>query len=130
MSEFIIVPLIGHRFSVPSAESFRSDIVEDEFTIETAKTDEDKHLATGARASKLWRMLRGASKSKLNLLDKIDDGNNWQALFELEESENRSKKEEGGSNGVSRESPVREQVPPQSAEPSLDATLAQEAVIK
>lgn len=75
-------------------------------------------------------MLRVASKSKLNLLDKIDDGNNWQALFEQEETENRGRKEEEGSNEVSRDSPVPEPVSSQTGEPSLDATLAQEAVIK
>lgn len=123
-------PLTAYRFSVPSAESFRSDIVEDEFSIEIAKTDEDKYVATGARASKLWRMLRVASKSKLNLLDKIDDGNNWQALFEQEETENRSRKDEGSANEVSKESPVPEPAPSRIAEPSFDATSAHEAVIK
>ena len=49
-----------------------------------AKTDEEKVLASNARASKLWRTLRVASKRKLNLFDKIDDGNNLQALFEPE----------------------------------------------
>lgn len=75
-------------------------------------------------------MLRVASKSKLNLLDKIDDGNNWQALFQQDETENRTKKDEGGSNEVSSESPSLEPVPSQTAVPSPDATLAQETVIK
>ena len=56
-----------------------------------AKTEEEKQEATDARASKLWRTLRIASKSKLNLFDKIDDGNNLQALFQPEEELNREK---------------------------------------
>lgn len=56
-----------------------------------AKTDEEKQQATDARASKLWRTLRIASKSKLSVFDKIDDGNNLQALFQTEEEEDQEK---------------------------------------
>ncbi len=58
-----------------------------------AKTGEEKQQAIDARASKLWRTLRIASKSKLNLFDKIDDGNNLQALFQPEEEENKDQSE-------------------------------------
>ena len=44
-------------------------------------------MATNARASKLWRTLRIASKNKFGLFDKIDDGNNLRALFEVPEEE-------------------------------------------
>lgn len=80
-----------HRYTIPTAESFRGPIAEDEFDIDTAKTDEEKQQATDARASKLWRTLRIASKSKLNVFDKIEDGNNLQALFQSEEEENKDK---------------------------------------
>ncbi len=72
---------ITRRYRIPTGESFQTAIEEDEFDIQVAKTEEDKQLATNARASKLWRTLRIASKSKLNLFDKIDDGNNLRALF-------------------------------------------------
>lgn len=62
-----------------------------------AKTGEEKQQATDARASKLWRTLRIASKSKLNLFDKIDDGNNLQALFQPEEALSREKAEVDGT---------------------------------
>ncbi len=81
--------LTSCRYTVPTAESFQRAIEEDEFDIQMGKTEEDKQLSTNARASKLWRTLRIASKSKLNLFDKIDDGNNLQALFKPEgETEN------------------------------------------
>lgn len=62
-----------------------------------AKIGEEKQQATDARASKLWRTLRIASKSKLNLFDKIDDGNNLQALFQPEEEVNKEKTEADGT---------------------------------
>lgn len=67
--------------------------MDDEMDLERAKTDEDKLLATNSRASKIWRTLRIASKSKLNLFDRIDDGHNLQALFqpECDENENKNK---------------------------------------
>ena len=63
-----------------------------------ARTDEEKHLAIDAKASKLWRTLRIASKSKLNLFDKIDDGNKLDALFEPEGDENKEKAEVNGTD--------------------------------
>lgn len=84
------------RYSVPTAESFKGPIAEDEFDLEMAKSKEDKQLAADARASKLWRTLRIASKTKLNVFDKIDDGNNLQALFRFELEENGEKADENG----------------------------------
>ena len=92
------------RYTIPTVESFRSGITEDEFDIDMAKTDEDKRLATSARFSKMWRALRITSKSKLNLLDRIDDGNNLQALFESADDENRSKKDGDMGDGKQAES--------------------------
>ena len=63
-----------------------------------ARTDEEKQLAIDAKASKLWRTLRIASKSKLNLFDKIDDGNKLDALFEPEGDENKEKAEVNGTD--------------------------------
>lgn len=87
----------AERYSIPTAESFQRPIADDDFEIEMARTDEEKRLATDARASKLWRTLRIASKSKLNLFDKIDDGNNLQALFEVNGDENQKKVDPNGS---------------------------------
>ena len=81
------------RYSAPTPESFRGPIAEDEFDMAMAKTEEDGSLASNARASKMWRTLRIASKSKLNVFDKIDDGNNLQALFVLPSDENESESE-------------------------------------
>lgn len=71
-----------------------------------AKTDEEKQLMLNARASKMWRTLRIASKTKLSLFDKIDDGNNIQALFQPEGDETRNKEDHPGS-----EQPVKDTTP-------------------
>lgn len=89
------------RYTIPTADSFRGPILEDDFDIEMAKTREEKQQATDARASKLWRTLRIASKSKLNLFDKIDDGNNLQALFQPEEEKGKEKTEIDGTEQAS-----------------------------
>ena len=74
-----------------------------------AKTGEEKQQATYARASKMWRTLRIASKSKLNLFDKIDDGNNLQALFQPEEEESKEKTEVDGTEQTS-DPPAKESI--------------------
>lgn len=98
--------LITGRYSIPTAESFRRPIEEDELDAEMAKTEEEKQFALNARASKMWRTLRVASKSKLSLFDKIDDGNNIQALFQPEGDENRNKEDHPGP-----EQPVKDTTP-------------------
>ena len=75
------------RYSIPTADAFQGAIADDDFDIDTAQSDEKKQQATDARASKLWRALRVASKNRLNLLDKIDDGHNLQALFNRKEED-------------------------------------------
>lgn len=61
-------------------------IVDDDFDIDMAKTKEDKDNAMRAKASKIWRTLRLASRSKLNQFDKIEDGKNIKVLFENSQS--------------------------------------------
>lgn len=78
-----ILSLLTYRsYSIPSIESLRDLIREDDFDLEMAKTEDDRKLATNARSSKIWRALRIASKSKLKHFDRIENGNNLQALFE------------------------------------------------
>ncbi|MCJ1385978.1 hypothetical protein MMC17_009103 [Xylographa soralifera] len=71
------------RYAIPDAQSLKGPIADDEFDASIATSEEDKQLTTNARASKLWRMLRICYKSKLGVFDKIDDGNNLEALFEV-----------------------------------------------
>lgn len=75
-----------------------------------AKTGDEKQQATDARASKLWRTLRIASKSKLNLFDKIDDGNNLDALFQPEEEEPGKEKAEVDGTEQTSDQPAKESI--------------------
>lgn len=59
-----------------------SGITDDDFNIDMAKDDEEKEQSIKAKASKTWRTLRIASRSKLSQLDKIEDGKNLKVLFE------------------------------------------------
>lgn len=88
--------LTDDRYTIPSVDSFKGPIADDDFDIERANTDEEKRQAADGRASKLWRTLRVASKSRLNLFDKIDDGHDLQALFELKADSHPRVAESGG----------------------------------
>lgn len=87
------------RYSIPTAESFERPIADDQFTIEMGSSAEEKQLAEDAKASKLWRALRVASRNKLKLFDKIDDGKNFEALFRPEPEESSHKVEVNGEDG-------------------------------
>jgi THO complex subunit 1 len=69
-------------FNNPAPDSFLMGILDDDFDVDMAKTKEDRDAATKAKASKVWRTLRLASRSKLNQFDKIDDGKNIKVLFD------------------------------------------------
>ena len=71
------------RFAVPSADSFLMSIMDDEMDIDMAPTQDEKDAAIRSKSSKTWRILRLAAKSKLSAFDKINDGQNLKALFEI-----------------------------------------------
>lgn len=71
------------RFSVPAAQTFMMSIMDDEMDIDMAQTPDDKEAALRSKFSKTWRILRLSAKTKLAAFDKIDDGNNLKALFEI-----------------------------------------------
>ncbi|KAI9758872.1 MAG: hypothetical protein M4579_002756 [Chaenotheca gracillima] len=86
-------------YVIPDAESFESTIASDEFDKDMAKDDNEKQLAVDAKASKAWRALRIASKSRLNVFDKIDDNaQKLQALFQPESARDVEKGQNGSEN--------------------------------
>ena len=112
-------------------DSFRAPIADDEFDMEMAKSDEEKQAAANARSSKLWRTLRIASKSKLNLFDRIDDGNNLQALFDVPSDENGGKKaSEDGEGGIDGQTGNVAFVGNTSPRNEIDSVATQEAAVK
>ena len=96
------------RSSLPPLESFKRPLADDDFSIEMTKDPEERERAVEARASRLWRALRLASRSKLQLFDQIEDGNKLDPLFD---QVNESKKvngvgvhEENGQDGIGADS--------------------------
>ena len=95
------------RYTVPTIDSFKAPIARDEVDMEMAKDDEEKRLTTDARASKLWRTLRIASKSKLNVFDKLDDGNNLKPLFEPDNNASKDKIDVNGAETETKDQDVK-----------------------
>ncbi|KAM0274436.1 hypothetical protein ACHAQH_007844 [Verticillium albo-atrum] len=74
------------RYQLPKLESFRRKIADDDFEIEMPTNDETKAAAIESKASKSWRALRIAARSRLGLFDKIGDPERIDAIFgELED---------------------------------------------
>lgn len=69
------------RCELPELESFKSIIANDDFDI-SVSTDQAKARAVASKASKSWRALRIAARSRLAAFDKIDDSNTIDVVFE------------------------------------------------
>lgn len=82
------------RHKLPDLESFRKGILEDELEIDMPTSNASKAAAIEGKASKTWRALRIASKSRLAMFDKIESDDKIDAIFEdpaaSEEVEDRS----------------------------------------
>jgi THO complex subunit 1 len=70
------------KYDIPSLESFKNKIAEDDLEIEMPTNDETKEAAVNGKASKSWRALRIASKTKLISFDKIEDPDKIDLIFE------------------------------------------------
>ncbi|RDW89589.1 hypothetical protein BP6252_01621 [Coleophoma cylindrospora] len=70
------------RYRLPSIKSFQSKIDLDDMDIEMARDDESKNAAIEAKASKAWRALRIASRTKLVAFDKIERADKIDIIFQ------------------------------------------------
>ncbi|KAJ0371647.1 hypothetical protein COL26b_009528 [Colletotrichum chrysophilum] len=70
------------RYSLPELEGFKRKIADDDFEIEMPTNNQTKAAAVESKASKSWRALRIASKTRLTLFDNIDDPDKIDAIFE------------------------------------------------
>lgn len=70
------------RYFVPSINSFQNRIDLDDMDIEMARDEETKNTATESKASKTWRTLRIASRTKLVTFDKIDRSDKIDVIFQ------------------------------------------------
>lgn len=87
------------RYQLPELKSFKRKIQEDELEIEMPMTDQSKAAAIEGKASKTWRALRIASRTKLALFDKIESDENISLLFEEEKPKDEDAQGNGEENG-------------------------------
>ncbi|KAI9839702.1 MAG: hypothetical protein M1838_004307 [Thelocarpon superellum] len=118
------------RYAVPDPKSFEGDIAEDEFDINMAKSEEEKEISTSAKASKTWRALRVASKSRLNLFDQVTEhGQNVKALFATDREDGEAPEPESGADeaeagGAPEDGSHEAPTPSRTGPPPLSATPA------
>lgn len=72
----------AERYQLPELDSFKSKIADDDFDIDMASSEQAKAAAIAGKASKSWRALRIAARSKLAAFDKIDDPKKVDVAFE------------------------------------------------
>ncbi|KAL2264027.1 hypothetical protein VTK26DRAFT_3331 [Humicola hyalothermophila] len=98
------------RYSLPELSSLRRGIADDDFEIEMPTNDETKTSAIEGKASKTWRALRIAAKSKLAMFDRIDDDDKIDIIFEEQppahDGESEGGDADGGEDAANGEAPV------------------------
>lgn len=70
------------RYQLPDIMVFKAKIAEDDLNLDFAKSEKEKTDILEAKASKTWRALRLARRSRISALDKVDDWQNIDAIFE------------------------------------------------
>ncbi|KAF5966843.1 hypothetical protein FBULB1_11468 [Fusarium bulbicola] len=70
------------RYELPELDTFKRKIADDDFEIDMPTNGQTKAAAIAGKASKSWRALRIAARSKLAALDKIEDPKKINIVFE------------------------------------------------
>ncbi|KAF5535591.1 nuclear matrix p84 [Fusarium mexicanum] len=70
------------RYELPELDTFKCKIADDDFEIDMPTNGQTKAAAIAGKASKSWRALRIAARSKLAALDKIEDPKKINIVFE------------------------------------------------
>ncbi|KAI0168459.1 nuclear matrix protein [Pestalotiopsis sp. NC0098] len=70
------------RWKLPELETYKNMIANDNLELEFAKSEKEKAQIIEAKASKTWRALRIASRTRISALDRIDDWQDISAVFE------------------------------------------------
>ncbi|KAF5023242.1 hypothetical protein F66182_4694 [Fusarium sp. NRRL 66182] len=73
---------VKERYELPELDSFKLKIADDDFEIEMPTNDQTKAAAIAGKASKSWRALRIAARTKLAAFDKIEDPKKIDVVFE------------------------------------------------
>jgi len=113
------------RYAIPPLESFRGSIQDDDFDLSMAQDKEEKERIIEMRASKLWRALRIASRSRFSVFDKLDDGKILDPLWAEPGSEEADCDRPGKTDGVDEAEEVKDD-----GEEAKDAAVKEDAVME
>ena len=97
------------RYVVPSAESFAEAVAGIELDMDLAMTEQEKENLGEAKTSKTWRALRIASKDKLSLFDRIEDGKSLERLFQPDTVDDTTAEESAPTAPEGRDAVPQEQ---------------------
>ncbi|KAJ0118276.1 guanylate kinase [Diaporthe amygdali] len=119
------------RYQLPELKSFKRKIQEDDLEIEMPLSNDSKAAAVEGKASKTWRALRIASRSKLALFDQIESYEDINILFEEKKPEEEAHENgESGENGdVGDNDQTMDEVKEQESEPALENGNSEAAAV-
>ncbi|KAI1131510.1 THO complex subunit 1 transcription elongation factor-domain-containing protein [Nemania abortiva] len=86
------------RWKLPDLTDFKNKIASDDLDLDLANNEKERTQLLESKASKTWRALRIARRSKLATFDKIEDWKNVDAIFQELDAE-ETKQEQEGSKG-------------------------------
>ncbi|KAI1180417.1 THO complex subunit 1 transcription elongation factor-domain-containing protein [Nemania sp. FL0916] len=87
------------RWKLPDLTDYKDKIATDDLDLDFANTDKEKANILESKASKTWRALRLARRSKLAAFDKIEDWKNVDAIFQELDAEEAQQEEEDVLSG-------------------------------
>lgn len=93
------------RHGLPELSAFERKIADDDFEIEMPTNDETKSEAIEGKASKTWRALRVASRSKLALFDKIESDDKIDVIFRSDAAQDAGQDEVNGEEAADEDGP-------------------------
>ncbi|KAI1331310.1 THO complex subunit 1 transcription elongation factor-domain-containing protein [Xylariaceae sp. FL0255] len=82
------------RWKLPPLEDFQKKIANDDLDLEMARDEKEKTELLESKASKTWRALRIARRSRLAAFDKVDDWQKVDAIFQDQQEEDETKEAE------------------------------------
>jgi THO complex subunit 1 len=95
------------RWRLPDLADFKDKIASDDLDLEFAKNEKEKTQILESKASKTWRALRLARRSKLASFDKIEDWRKVDAIFqELDTEETQQDQETANGRKPDNRKPV------------------------
>ncbi|KAI2637336.1 THO complex subunit 1 transcription elongation factor-domain-containing protein [Xylaria nigripes] len=85
------------RWKLPDLIEFKKKIANDDLDFDFANSEKEKTQLLESKASKTWRALRIARRSKLATFDKIEDWKNVEAIFQETAAEETQQEDEAAA---------------------------------